>query len=43
MPAKSIHEWETAYKEYDVEYLKPIVNVKKARLRAKEVYKKALK
>ena len=43
VPAKSIHEWETAYKEYDVGYPKPIVDVKKARMRAKEVYKKALK
>ena len=42
VPAKAIHNWEVAYKDYDVDYPAPIVDVKKARQRAKDVFKKAL-
>ena len=41
VPAKAIHEWETAHESFDCGYPAPIVDVKKARKRAIEVYKKA--
>ena len=42
VPAKAIHNWEVAHKDYDVGYPSPVVDVKKARQRAKEVFKQAL-
>ena len=42
IPAKAIHNWEVAHKDYDVDYPAPIVDVKKARQRAKEIFKKAI-
>lgn len=42
VPAKAIHQWETAHSQFDADYPAPIVKVSKARERAKAVYKKAL-
>ena len=43
VPAKAILNWETAHNDYQVNYPPPIVDVKKARQRAKDVFKKVTK
>ena len=45
IPAKDIHNWESEYKNYDlkeVNYIKPIVEYKKARQESVDMYRKVL-
>ena len=45
VPAKDIHNWESKYKDYDlndINYFKPIVEYKKARKESVEMYRKVL-
>ncbi len=42
VPAKAIHEWGTTHSKFVVNYPPPIVDTKKARERAKKIFKTAL-
>lgn len=45
IPAKDIHNWESEYKNYDlkeINYIKPIVEYKKARQESVDMYRKVL-
>lgn len=42
VPEKHIHEWNIYYKDYDIDYPKPIVNYKDMKKKVLKAYKKAL-